>query len=144
MSDSLLRVAFVNNSKDTPVIVHVVTQDPVEACQLLTTTPASQPQQNPGATQTPGGFDLEVGPGGIIGFITNSQVEITNPNSATVTTIYANGKDPWPQPPPPPPPGFTNVTDFPTRYNNFLMGGAIADASVTPVVMTLAAAPASP
>ncbi len=144
MADPLLRVAFMNTSATTSVTVHVVTQDTIEVCELLTTTPATLPEQNPGATQEAGGFDLAIQPGTIIGFVTKKPVTITNPSSAAVSTFYADGKDPWPQPPPPPPPGFVNVSDFDTRYNNFLMGGALPSRKAKPVEMTLAPAPASP
>jgi hypothetical protein len=134
--DGLLRVAFVNCSKDTSVTVHIVTQDTVEASELLTTTPATLPEQNPGIAHPPGGWDLVVPPGAIIGFITKKPVQITNPNSAVVSTVYANGKDPWPQPPPPSTLAAT-VSDFDTRYRYFLMGGGLPDHKVKPIVMTL-------
>lgn len=137
MSESILRVAFVNHSRDTPVTVHVVTQDTVESCELLASTPAELPEQSPGAKHEPGGFDLVVPPGGICGFVTKNLVTITNPSSSIVTAVYANGKDPWPDPPPPPPPPFASVSDFETRYKNFLMGGGVPSRSPKPVVMTL-------
>jgi len=137
MAESLLRVAFVNHSKDTPVTLHIVTQDTIESCELLTTTSATIPEQSPGAVHEPGGFDLEVPPGCILGFVTKNTVQITNPSSSIVTAVYANGKDPWPEPPPPPPPPFASVSDFETRYKNFLMVGGLPDPEPRPVVMTL-------
>ena len=143
MADSLLRVAFMNTSATTTVTVHVVTQDTIEVCELLTTTQATLPEQNPGTTHQAGGFDLVIAPGTIIGFVSKKAVTITNPSSAAVATFYADGKDPWPQPPPPPPPGFANVSDFDIRYNNFLMGGGVPSRKAKLVQMTLAPAPAS-
>jgi len=137
MGESLLRVAFVNQSKDTSVTIRVVTEDTVESCELLTTTPAALPEQASGVVQAPGGFDLEVPAGKILGFVSKQQVTITNPNSAIVTTVYANGKDPWPQPPPPPPPPFAGVSDFDTRYSNFMLGGGAPSSAPRPVVMVL-------
>lgn len=140
MAESLLRVAFVNQSNDTPVTLHIVTQDTIESCELLATTSAILPEQSPGSTHEPGGFDLEVPPGAILGFVTKNPVQITNPSSSIVTTVYANGKDPWPEPPPPPPPSFASVSDFETRYKNFLMVGGLPEPEPRPVVMTLAPA----
>jgi len=140
MAELLLRVAFVNQSRDTSVTVHVVTEDTVESCELLTTTPATLPEQASGIVQGPGGFDLEVPAGKILGFVTKHQVAITNPNSAIVATVYASGKDPWPQPPPPPPPLLAGVSDYNTRYANFLLGGGAPSAAPTPVVMVICAA----
>jgi hypothetical protein len=134
----LLRVAFVNTSDNTPVTIHVETQDSVECCQLLTTTPATAPEANPGTTYPPGGWHLVVPAGTIFGFVTEKSVNITNPNPATITTIYANGKDPWPLPPPLSP--LSSVPDFETRYKSFLMTGALPDPRQHPVVMTLAPA----
>jgi hypothetical protein len=138
----LLRVAFVNTSDNTPVTIHVETQDSVECCQLLTTTPAMAPEANPGKTYPPGGWDLVVPAGTIFGFVTEKSVKITNPNPATITTIYANGKDPWPLPPPLSP--LSSVPDFATRYKSFLMTGALPDPRQHPVVMTLAPAHTTP
>jgi hypothetical protein len=140
MAESLLRVAFVNQSRDTSVTIRVVTQDTVESCELLATTPAALPEQASGTLRAPGGFDLEVPAGRILGFVTKSEVTITNPNSAIVTTVYANGKDPWPQPPPPPPPPFAAVADFDTRYSNFLLGGGAPSNAPRPVIMVLSPA----
>src|SRR4051812_25712718 len=137
MAESLLRVAFMNQSKDTSVTIRVVTEDTVESCELLATTPAALPEQASGIVQAPGGFDLVVPAGKILGFVTKRQVTITNPNSAIVATVYASGKDPWPQPPPPPPPQFAGVSDFGARYANFLLGGGAPSNAVKPVVMVL-------
>jgi len=134
--EGLLRVAFVNCSKDTSVTVHVATQDTVELTQLLTTTPAKLPEQNPGTVHPPGEWDVVVPPGTIFGFNTKKVVKIINPNSAVVSTIYANGKDPWPQPPPPSTLA-ASVADFSTRYQYFLMGGGLPNPKAKPVVMTL-------
>lgn len=138
----LLRVAFVNTSKDISVTVHCETLDSVECCELLATTPAMSPEQNPGMTYKPGKWDLVVPPGRIFGFVTEHLVKITNPNSAVVTTIYADGKDPWPHPPPPS--TFASVADFDTRYNNFLMASALPNSRPKAIVMTLAPAHATP
>jgi hypothetical protein len=134
----LLRVAFVNTSEDTTVTLHLETEDAVECCELLTTTPPTAPEQNPGATHASGGWDLVIAPGTMVGFVTGSPVKISNPSSGAVTTVYANGKDPWPQPPPVS--KLSQVPDFPTRYQSFLMVGALPEPRPTPVVMTLAPA----
>jgi hypothetical protein len=138
----LLRVAFVNTSKDTSVTIAVETQDAVECCELLTTTPATGPEQNPGTRHEPGRWNVIVEPGKIHGFVTERPVNITNPNSAAVTTVYADSKNPWPQPPPVV--ALAGVHDLDVRYSNFLMGGALPDPSPAPIVMTLAPAPTNP
>jgi hypothetical protein len=125
----------VNTSSDTSVTVHCETTDSVECCELLTTTPATAPQQNPGTTHSAGGWDLVVPPGKIFGFVTEHTVKITNPNSAAVSTIYADGKDPWPQPPPVT--TLSSLPDFDSRYKNFLMTSALPNAKPRPIVMTL-------
>lgn len=139
MVDSLLRVAFINNSTTDSVKLHVVTQDRVECSELLGTTPANTPEQDPGIACGPGAFDLEIPAGRIFGFVTRSKVDITNPSSSILSVVYANDKDPWPQPPPVAPIGLSNVTDFATRYDHFLL---VADGGPRrkhqPVVMTLA------
>jgi hypothetical protein len=140
MAESLLRVAFVNHSAETSVTIHVVTQDTVESCELLATTPASLPEQPSGTLWAPGGFDLVVPAGHIVGFVSKANVSISNPMPTVVTTLVANGKDPWPQPPPPPPPPFAAVTDFSTRYSNFLMGGGVSSHAPQPVVMVFSPA----
>lgn len=132
----LLRVAFLNTSSDTPVTVRITTQDAVECCELLATTPATQPEQNPGTTYAPGEWDLEVPPGTMFGFVTEHPVAITNPNPAVVSPIYADGKDPWPQPPPEALVAF-GLPDLDTRYKNFLMAGGLPDPAPKPIVMTL-------
>lgn len=134
----LLRVAFVNTSSDTPVTIHCKTQDAVECCELLATTPATQPEQNPGTTFKPGDWDLAVPAGKMFGFVTEHPVSITNPNPSVVSILYADGKDPWPQPPP----ALASPTlpDFDTRYKNFLMTAGAPNPSPRPVVMTLAPA----
>jgi hypothetical protein len=137
MAESILRVAFLNQSNDTSVTIRVVTQDTVESCELLASTPAALPEQSTGIVHDPGGFDLEVPAGRIFGFVTKCRVEITNPSSGIVATVYANGKDPWPEPPPPPPPLFAGVSDFDTRYSNFLLGGGAPAGAAQPVVMIL-------
>lgn len=134
---TLLRVAFVNNSKDTSVTVHIVTQDTVETVELGTTTSATLPEKTPGVTHAAGAFDLVVPGGRIFGFTSANPVSITNPSPSIVQTIYADGKNPWPQPPPPAPAIFAGVTDFATRYDNFLMVGGIPNHKPKPVVMTL-------
>jgi hypothetical protein len=134
----LLRIAFVNMSKATTVTIQVETQDAVECRELLTTTPATEPDQHPGKGCPAGPWTVDVPPGKIIGFVTQYLVKITNPNSAAVTVIYTNGKDPWPQPPPVLP--FESVPDLPIRYNSFLMTGARPEPTPTPIVMTLAPA----
>jgi hypothetical protein len=135
MMVDLLRIAFVNTSGEISVTIHVETQDAVECCELLTTTPATGPEQNPGTTHPAGGWDLIVSPGHIVGFVTEKPVKIVNPNPAAVTTIYAHGKNPWPLPPPLTP--LASVADFSTRYESFLMGGAVPDSSPRSIVMTL-------
>jgi hypothetical protein len=137
----LLRIAFVNTSSDTPVIVRVNTQDTVECCELLTTTPATQPEQNPGTMHAPGEWDIVIPAGKMFGFVTEHPVDITNPNPVVVSTIYADGKDPWPQPPPAV--GALAAPDFGTRYKNFLMAGGLPNPSPEPIVMTLAPARAA-
>lgn len=134
----LLRVAFVNTSSQTPVTIRVRTQDAVECCELLTTTPATQPEQNPGTKHLPGEWDIVVPAGTMFGFVTEKAVDITNPNPAAVATIYADGKDPWPQPPPLL--ASAGLPDFDTRYKNFLMTAASPNPKPKPIVMTLAPA----
>jgi hypothetical protein len=138
MVDSLLRVAFINNSATDSVRLHVVTQDKVEYCELLGTTPASTPEQDPGTLCGPGAFDVEVPAGRIFGFVTKAKVDITNPSSSILNVVYANDKDPWPQPPPAAPVRLSDVSDFATRYDHFLL---VADGGPhrkhKPVVMTL-------
>ena len=138
---TLVRIAFVNTSKDTPVTICVETQDTIECCELLTTTPATEPEQNPGTRKTAGRWEVVVPAGKIIGFVTQDTVKIENPNSAAVTVVYANGKDPWPQPPPLL--AAPSVPDFDTRYNSFLMTGALPDPRPKPILMLLAPADAS-
>jgi hypothetical protein len=136
MAEPLLRVAFLNRSEDTSVTVHVKTNDKkVITYQLLPKTPASEPERGSGKDQV-SEFDLEVPAGQIVGFNTNSKVEITNPNSALVTVYYANDKDPWPKPAPAAPSGL-DPSDFPLRYASFLMVGGEANPAPTLVVMTL-------
>ena len=137
----LLRVAFVNTSKDTPVTIQVETQDSVECCKLLTTTPATIAQQNPGTTHAPGWWELSVPPETIVGFVTEHPVNITNPNSAVIATVYADGKDPWPHPPPL---ALAGVADFDIRYRNFLMASALPNPTPQPIVMTLSPAHTRP
>jgi hypothetical protein len=136
MSESTLRVAFVNHSTDTPVTVHIVTLDTVETCELGSTTPATLPD-GAGTKHAAGAFDLVVPAGKVYGFTTENPVNITNPSPSIVQTVYADGKNPWPQPPPPAPAAFTGVTDFATRYGNFLMVGGIPSRKRRPIVMTL-------
>jgi hypothetical protein len=138
----LLRVAFVNTSKETSVTIHVETQDSVECCELLTTTPATGPEQNPGTRHKPGRWNVVVGPGKMHGFVTEHPVKITNPNSAAVHMVYADSKDPWPQPPPVA--ALAGVHDVEVRYRSFLMGGALPDPSPKPIVMILAPAHMTP
>jgi hypothetical protein len=135
----LLRIAFINTSKATHVTIQVVTQDAVECRELLTTTPATEPDQNPGMRWPAGPWTVDVPPGKIIGFVTQYPVKITNPNSAAVSIIYTNGKDPWPQPPPVL--SFASVPDLDIRYNSFLLTGALPEPTATPIVMTLAPPP---
>ena len=122
--DGLQRVAFVNTSSDTPVTIYIKTQDAVECCQLLGTTPMTQPQQNPGVVHPAGEWTLVVPPGAMFGFVTEHPVNVTNLTSSAVIAIYAGGKDPWPQPPPAL--AMPTVPDFATRYKNFLMTAAPA------------------
>jgi hypothetical protein len=124
------------------VTIHVETQDSVECCELLTTTPATGPEQNPGTRHPPGPWKLVVPPGTIFGFVTEHLVRITNPNPAVVSTVYADSKDPWPLPPPPSP--LASVHDFAIRYESFLMGGALPGPRPKPIVMTLAPSHATP
>lgn len=141
----LLRVAFVNTSETTSVTVHIEAQDAVEFCELLPTAPATAPGVSQGMKRAPqpGGWPLVVAPGTIVGFVTNHPVKITNPNSAAVTTIYADGKDPWPEPPPPSPLA-TKLGDFSTRYGNFLAAASVPNAKPKPIVMTLTPAHMNP
>lgn len=138
----LLRVAFVNTSTDTPVTIYIETLDTVECCELLATTVATEPEENPGTTHPPGGWTLVVPAGKIFGFVTENLVSISNPNSSAVITIYADGKNPWPLPPPLSPLA-SRVSDFPTRYQNFLMTGGLSG-TTQPIVMTLAPAHTTP
>lgn len=131
----LLRVAFANTSSNISVTIHIKTQDAVECYELLTTTPATQPEQNPGTVHAPGAWDLVVPPGKIFGFVTEYPVDIANPNSAVVSTIHADGKDPWPQPPPAL--VYPGLSDFDTRYKNFLMAGSLPNPAPKLIVMTL-------
>jgi hypothetical protein len=135
----LLRIAFVNTTTTTTVRIQVETQDAVECRELLTTTPATEPDQSPGVRWPAGPWAIDVPAGKIIGFVTQHPVQITNPNPAAVATIYTNGKDPWPQPPPIL--AFASVPDLEVRYNSFLMTGAPPAPAPTPIVMTLAPAP---
>lgn len=134
----LLRIAFLNVSKATNVTVQVETLDTVECRELLTSTPATEPDQNPGKRWPAGTWAVEVPAGKIIGFVTQYPVKITNPNSAAVTIIYSIGKDPWPQPPPLLP--FSSVPDLDVRYNSFLVTAGVPELTQTPIVMTLAPA----
>lgn len=134
----LLRVAFVNTSSDTPVTIHVWTQDAVECCELLATTPVTQPEQNPGTRYAPGEWDLVIPAGKMFGFVTEQPVKFTNPNSASVVPIHADGKDPWPQPPPSM--AGPAIPDFATRYKNFLMTAGLPNPRPEPIVVTLAPA----
>lgn len=136
----LLRVAFVNTSKNTPVTIHCKTEDAVECCELLGTTPATQPEQNPGTTFAAGDWDLVVPVGTMFGFVSEHPVSITNLNSSAVIVLYSDGKDPWPQPPPAL--VSTTIPDFDTRYKNFLMTAGSPNPSPRPVVMTLTPADA--
>lgn len=131
----LLRVAFVNVSSDISVTIHINTQDAVECCELLATTPATQPEQNPGRRYPPGTWELVVPAGKIFGFVTELPVSITNSNMSAVSTISVSGKDPWPQPPPAL--ASPSMPDFATRYKNFLMTAGLPDSEPNPVVMTL-------
>jgi hypothetical protein len=138
----LLRVAFVNTSKNTSVTIQIETQDSVECCELLTTTPSTSPEQNPGTTHPPGVWGLDVAPGTMFGFVTEHPVNIINSNPAAVATIYADGKDPWPHPPPPT--TLASVADFDTRYNSFLMTSALPNPKPKTIVMRLAPAHRTP
>ncbi|HET7500276.1 MAG TPA: hypothetical protein VFK02_04710 [Kofleriaceae bacterium] len=137
----LLRVAFVNTSEDTAFTLRIETIDTVECCELLTTTPATMPEQNPGVVHPPGVWDLVMLPGTIAGFVSEKPVTIDNPHSTAVTVIYADGKDPWPLPPPLSP--LSSAPDFETRYKSFLLGGAPPNPRRRSIVMTLAPARAA-
>jgi hypothetical protein len=137
----LLRVAFVNTSNDTHVTVDIETQDAVECCELLTSTSAVEPEA-PGPTYPPGRWNLLVPPGKIFGFVTERPVKIINQNPANLVVVYADGKDPWPQPPPKPP--LAATPDFGIRYQHFLAASALPNSTPKPIVMTLTPAPASP
>ena len=131
----LLRVAFVNISSDTHVTIQVETQDTVECCEVLATTPVTQPQQNPGTLHAPGVWALAVPAGKMLGFVTEKPVNIINPNPAVVATIYADGKDPWPQPPPLLASSY--LPEFSARYKNFLLTAGLPNSVPRPIVMTL-------
>jgi len=132
---SLLRVAFINISTDVSVTLEVKTADSVECCELLATTPATEPE-GPGVIRRPGVWSLVVPPGRMFGFVTEHPVQIANPNPAAVIAISAGGKDPWPLPPPRS--QLSNLPDFVTRYKGFLLTGAPPSATPEQVVMTLA------
>jgi hypothetical protein len=135
MSD-LLRVAFANTSKTLSVTLQITTQDDVESCELLTTTPATLPEQSPGIKHAAGQFDLEVPAGRIIGFTSAYPIGINNPNSSIVVTVFASGKNPWPNPPPPAA-LLVDVSDFATRFAHFLTVGGVSNEAASEVVMTL-------
>jgi hypothetical protein len=130
-----MRIAFVNTAT-TPATIQIKTQEAVECCQLLMTTPASQPAQNPGRTQPAGAWQLAMPPGTIFGFVAEHAVEVLNPNSGSVITVYADSKEPWPQPPP----LVSDVPDFATRYQNFLMVAGLPDSQHRPIALTIARA----
>lgn len=67
-------------------------------------------------------FDLRVPAGAIWGFGVYASPSYTNPNPTYLSIRTGDGKNPWPTPPPPPPALFSSVSDYSTRYGNFLMG----------------------
>ena len=133
----LLRVDFVNYSKTESVTIDVVTEDVIAYRELLTTTAATTPDEVPGRNYGPGSFQLVVPAGRFFGFKTKHVVTIINPRPQLVSAIYANGKDPWPQPPPLAPPSLEQQGDFATRYTKFNTVSAEADPKPRPVAMTL-------
>ena len=132
----------MNTSHDTAVTVQVETQDAIECCELRTTRLAAEREEPPGTTYAPGRWALVVPPGSVFGFVTEHPVKITNPSPGSLVTVYADGKDPWPQPPPAfevrKAPGFDGL------YKGFLMTSALPSADPRPIVMTLTPAHASP
>lgn len=135
-----LRVDFINYST-SDVTIAVKTGDEIVYRELLTTTPATTPDEEKGNTFGPGSFTLVVPAGRFFGFKTNAQVSISNPSPQLVNVFSGSGKDPWPQPPPPPPTALSGATDYTTRYKYFNTVEAIPG-TYRPIPYTLAPLPA--
>ena len=131
----LLRLMFVNTTSDTPATITVKTSDKVDYKQLLTYTPPKSPAGNAVRGVT-GAYTMTINAGEIWGVVTGQCVEISNPNSAAITIVTANGKERWPQPPPPSKLQ-SQIDDYPTRYDYFLTDAASPVPSATPAPITI-------
>jgi hypothetical protein len=112
------RYQFINYL-DTPVTVHVETQDRIELCQLVDSTPADAPEE-PQTQHGPGSFELTIPGGTIFGFFADQPAVVKDPKIANFVIRVANGKVPWPLPPPLQPSLLQHVADFNKRYACFL------------------------
>jgi hypothetical protein len=111
------------NYKSTSITVSVTTYENTGEFEMTT---SGQSYETLIATHYLNGeesvtWNLVVPAGGIRGFGVNNGSSYSNPDSQYLTILTTSGKDPWPSPPATAPALFTAVSDYATRYANFLM-----------------------
>jgi len=111
------------NYKSTSITVSVTTYENTGEYQMTT---SGQSPETLIATHYLNGeesvtWNLIVPAGGIRGFAVNNGSSYTNPDSQYLTIVTTSGKNPWPSPPATAPALFSAVSDYSTRYADFLM-----------------------
>ena len=112
------RYMFIN-ATTSDVKISVFTQDGVDVCELVGSTPVDRPEQFR-ETHAAKEFDLSIPPGLIYGFSSAHSASFKDPRIAGLDIRTANGTVPWPEPPPSPSVLKPPVADFKARYRCFL------------------------
>ncbi|HSR95444.1 MAG TPA: hypothetical protein VLM79_00180 [Kofleriaceae bacterium] len=112
------RYMFINGTKSN-VTIRVFTQDGVQVCELVDSTPVEAPEQFRD-NQPGGGFDLTIPSGLIYGFSSAHSASFKDPGIAGLDIRTTNGTVPWPEPPPSQNGLNPRQPDFRARYRCFL------------------------
>jgi hypothetical protein len=107
---------FINYTGST-YSLSLTTYESVDVYEMLT----SGNTQAWVESHSSGTWDLRVPAGGIWGLGAAAGLSYTPPNPSNLLILTANEKDPWPDPPPEAPALFTEVTDYDTRFADFLL-----------------------
>ena len=111
------RYMFINSS-GADQLIHVITQDSTDECELVDGTPVEKPEQVKDTYV--GEFDLTIPAGAIYGFITEHTASVKIPKVAGFVAHTVNGTVPWPEPPPSRSGLSSHGSDFTARYRCFL------------------------
>ncbi len=106
---------FINYTSSTYTL-SLTTYESVDVYEMLT----SGNTQAWVESHSSGTWDLRVPAGGIWGFGAAAGLSYTPPSATELLILTANDKDPWPYPPPQAPAQFDEVTDYATRFADFL------------------------